>query len=90
MTEGLIKLFTSKRVWVALFALLADILVLFGIELSPDLAQTLVTVITSLAGVIITAITGTDVVAGLSTPDGYDHKGRKIIDVEAVEKEPSK
>lgn len=84
--NGLKILLTSKRFWIALITAVVSLLVLFGLPIDEAKAKDLVEILTVLAGAVIAAITGTDIVNGLGTPDGYDHKGRKIIDVEAKEK----
>ena len=88
MTAGLQKLLTSKRVWIALIVAILDILVILGVfeTIPAESVDTVVTALTTLAGIIITAITGTDIVAGINTPPGFDHKGRPIIDATATEK----
>jgi len=90
MTAGIQKLLTSKRVWIALIVAILDILVILGVfdAIPTESVNTVVTALTTLAGIIITAITGTDIVAGISTPDGFDHKGRPIIDVAVVSEKP--
>lgn len=84
MINSLKILATSKRVWLALITLAAEVLVLRGYVVPPELIPEAAAIV---AGVMATLIAGqsvTDVAAGLSSPTGYDHKGRRIVPISAV------
>lgn len=76
MKDSIITLLTSKRVIVALVALVLDVALIFGVDLDAEKTATLLTTITTLAGILIGGISVSDHGKALGQPAGVDHKGR--------------
>ena len=87
MLESIKTLLTSKRAMVAFMVALFDILIMLGVGgLSPELAESIATLVTTIGGVLIAGISASDTGAAISQPGGVDHKGRSIGGDDAPEK----
>lgn len=75
MKASIITLLTSKRAMVAVLTACADVLVLFGLNLDPVLAEQLATLVTTVAGVLIGGISLSDAGKAMTMPVGVGHKG---------------
>jgi hypothetical protein len=76
MLTSIAALATSKRFIVAVATALVDATVLFGLELPPDAADKVTTLLTALGGVVVLGISISDHGKAMGQPPGTDHKGR--------------
>ncbi len=76
MWETLTTLFTSKRALIAVLIALFDLLLLLGADIDPALAETIATLVTVVAGILIAGISHSDHGKAMGQPAGTDHKGR--------------
>ena len=76
MWTTLMTLLTSKRALIAVLVALFDLLLLLGVDLEPALAETIATLVTVVASILIAGISHSDHGMAMSMPAGVDHKGR--------------
>jgi len=76
MLRSIVALASSKRLIVAVAALLVDTAVLLGADVSQEMAERLTSLVTALAGVVVLGISISDHGKAMGNPPGIDHKGR--------------
>lgn len=76
MINAIKNLASSKRAIIALVTAVADVLVITGVDVTPEKTQAIITVLTTLGGVLIAGISVTDYGKALGKPAGVDHKDR--------------
>lgn len=78
LLEALRTLATSKRVMLALVALVVDAALMFGVELEPSVLETMLTAVNTFAIALITGISVSDHGKAMGQPSGVDHKGSAV------------
>ena len=77
MLQSIVTLATSKRFIVAVSTALVDVAVIFGLDLPPEAADKLSTLLTALGGVVVLGISVSDHGKAMCLPPGIDHKGKQ-------------
>lgn len=77
MADSIKTLLTSKRVMVAVAAILADVLVL-SFDVGGESAHKIAMLVTTIAGILIGGISVSDHGKAMGQPAGVDHKGRGV------------